>query len=138
MREIRHQFYADKVTLRGGKTNLLFLSIFGSVMIDLEASFVLMLKIFSILVDLIGRPRHYNFDKVEDISFQRSFIIILDCQHYPMLSCDNRRFYLHQQLLILEDVVIEALRGYIRQVNIEPFRLIKCQEDNKDLNSYFH
>lgn len=138
MREIRHQFYADKVSLRGRKSSLLFLSIFGGVMIDLEASFVLMLKIFSILVDLIGRPRHYYFDKVEDISFQRSFIIIFDRQHYPMLCCDDRRFYLHQQLLILEDIVIEALRGNIRKVNIEPFRLIKCQEDNKDLNSYFH
>lgn len=126
MREIRHQFDADKVALRGRKTSLLCLSIFGSVMIHLETSFVLMLKIFSILVDLIRRPRYYNFNKVEDISFKRSFIIILDRQHYPMLCCDDRSLNLHQQLLILKDVVVEALRGNIRKVDIEPFSLIKC------------
>lgn len=105
---------------------MLFLPISWSVLIHLQASFVLMLKILPILVDLIGRPRDYNFDNIEDISFKRSFIIILDGQDYPMLCCDNGRFYLHQQLLILEDVMIEALRGRVVKVNVKALSLVEC------------
>lgn len=68
-----------------------------------------MLKILPILIYLDGRPRDHNFDYVEDISFKCSFIIILDRQDYSMLRCDDRSLYLYQQLLILEDVMIEAL-----------------------------
>ena len=126
MREVGHQFDADKVSLWSRKACLLFLPISWSVLIHLQASFVLMLKILSILVDLIGRPRDYNFDNIEDISFKRSFIIILDGQDYPMLCCDNGRFYLHQQLLILEDVMIEALRGRVVKVNVKALSLVEC------------
>ena len=126
MREVGHQFDTDKVSLWSRKACLLFLSIFWRVLSHLQASFVLMLKILSILVDLIGRPRDYNFDNIEDISFKRSLIIILDGQDYPMLCCDNGRFYLHQQLLILEDVMIEALRGRVGKVNVKALSLVEC------------
>ena len=126
MREVGHQFDADKVSLWSRKACLLFLSIFWRVLSHLQASFVLMLKILSILVDLIGRPRDYNFDNIEDISFKRSFIVILDGQYYPMLCCDNGRFYLHQQLLILEDVMIEALRGRVVKVDVKALSLVEC------------
>lgn len=126
MREVGHQFDTDKVSLWSRKACLLFLSIFWRVLSHLQASFVLMLKILSILVDLIGRPRDYNFDNIEDISFKRSFIVILDGQDYPMLCCDNGRFYLHQQLLILEDVMIEALRGRVGKVNVKALSLVEC------------
>lgn len=126
MCEVGHEFDAYKVSLRSRKAWLLLLPIFCNVFVHLQASFVLMLKILSILVYLIGRPRDYNLDDVEDISFKCSFIIILDRQDDSMFCCDNRCFYLDQQLLILEDIMIEALRSRVSKVDIEGLRSIEC------------